>query len=85
MRDKRSQSQSWMFLCIDKVRVMEGSLGKSLNNKCLYFPELLCQHWILGWLVRGYLHRLRVRVIGHGNGSQGWFVTPTTTNDSEPP
>ena len=40
-----------MLLCIDKVRVMEGSLGKSMNNKCLYFPELLRQCWILGYLV----------------------------------
>jgi len=30
---------------------MERSLGKSRNNKCLYFSELLCQRWRLEYKV----------------------------------
>ena len=47
----KSWSWSWVLLSIDKVRAMEGSLGKLMNNKCLYFPKLLCQCWILGYLI----------------------------------
>ena len=51
MRDKSSHSQSWVLLCVDKVRAMEGSLGESTNNKCLYFPMLLCRRRVLWYLV----------------------------------
>lgn len=58
-----------MLLCVDEVRVMEGSLGELMKNKCLYFPKSLCQCWVLGtWSAKGCLHRLGVEVIGHRDG-----------------
>jgi len=44
---KESESELGLY----NVRVMERSLGKSRNNKCLYFSELLCQHWRLQYKV----------------------------------
>jgi len=50
-RGGRSRSWSWVLLWVDDVRAMERSLGKSRNNKHLYFLELLCQHWRLEYKV----------------------------------
>ena len=57
-RDGDDRSRSWILLCKGDDKAMEGSLGKSRNNRLLCF---LVQRWILEYeAARVYLHRRRV-------------------------